>query len=390
MRIRTSLTAAVLASTVAAASVVPASAQPAGSSLPGINQEQGDNDSPSLSSDSCIAAGLTAGIPLLFLISAALATSVKVPGLEQLGDINTDIQRQIGMFDPRIAAEIKRHEGTITAAAGGLTAVLGVAAAIYLAQNCGTGSSDPVDPDPVDPDPVDPVDPIDPDPIDPEDPVDPEDPIDPDPVDPEDPIDPDPVDPDPVDPEDPVEPEEPGEIIVDDFVLIGRGTINLPVAELGTECTATSLPAGVSYDAASGALVGTVAALPSGDGGQAHEVTLTCGETSKTFTLQQHDYMRQPAAAVGNFDAFELRGITEATFTFAADAKVYDGRWGDANPIAERTVTVTKNADGTWSQEPQAFYITAFDESAFSVVATNADGREYTGTGQFGRTLYLR
>lgn len=209
--------------------------------------------------------------------------------------------------------------------------------------------------------------------------------------------DPKPVDPDP-EPVDPApEPEPEPVITVDDFVLIKGGTpTTIPVAAPGTQCTASGLPNGLTYNAETGALEGTIAKLPtgglfsSGDGGKTFTVTLTCGEASKEFTLQQHDYIRQPAAAVGNFTAFQRLGITEATFTFAADASIYDGQWPDANPIDNRTVTVTKNADGTWSQDPDAFFITAYDEAEFTVEAKDAAGKTFTGTGAFGEQLTLR
>lgn len=311
MRTRTSLAAAVLVATVTTTFIVPASAQDSSQTdnclSSTTNQDSTDNTS-------CIAVGLAAGLPLTLLVRAGIGATLNVPGLNSLTRFNTEPQRQIGLLDPRIAAAVDQNKDIINGAVGLLGLGLGAAAAFYLLQNCGfeggsstEGSSNPIDSDPK---PVDP--------------------------------DPEPVDPAP-------EPEPEPVITVDDFVLIQGGKqTTIPVAAPGFQCTSSGLPNGPTYNAKTGAFEGTIAKLPTGaflstgDGGKTFTVTLTCGEASKEFNLQQHDYIRKPATAVGNFTAFQRLDITEATFTFTDDASFYNGQWPDANPIVNRTVTVTQ------------------------------------------------
>lgn len=139
MRTRTSLAAAAMAVVVTAATVVPANAQSAGeaqandSSVSTQANDSSINTEATASSGNCIAVGLAAGLPLLLLLPVGIGASVNIPGIENL---NTQIQAQLGLFNKDVARQFEQFKSQIGAAAGIAGAALGVAAAVYLAQNC--------------------------------------------------------------------------------------------------------------------------------------------------------------------------------------------------------------------------------------------------------------
>ncbi|WIM73180.1 YPDG domain-containing protein [Corynebacterium suedekumii] len=108
-------------------------------------------------SDRCVAAGLTVGLPLLFLIPLGIASQVNIPGLSpmisqvqgQIEQTNTNLQRNLGIFDPNAAQFVQQfnaqlnQNGPAGQVLGGAALVAaGLLASAYLYDNCvGGGSS---------------------------------------------------------------------------------------------------------------------------------------------------------------------------------------------------------------------------------------------------------
>ncbi|GAB2510831.1 hypothetical protein CATRI_11805 [Corynebacterium atrinae] len=100
----------------------------------------------------CVAAGLTVGLPLLLLIPVGMAGQLNIPGLDQLNadlqaqlrNANTQLQQQFGVFDPsqaqyisQINAEIARFTAdNRTIINGAAMVALGLLAAAYLYDSC--------------------------------------------------------------------------------------------------------------------------------------------------------------------------------------------------------------------------------------------------------------
>ncbi|MDY3128055.1 MAG: Rib/alpha-like domain-containing protein [Corynebacterium sp.] len=118
----------------------------------GSDLSSGDGAFASLSSQSCVAAGLTVGLPLLFLIPVGLATQVNIPGLspivgqiqKELGKINSQAQQKLGIFDSQwadIARQLNlqsSNAGQVAAPAAGAIALVaaGLLVSDYLLKNC--------------------------------------------------------------------------------------------------------------------------------------------------------------------------------------------------------------------------------------------------------------
>ena len=108
----------------------------------------------------CVATSLGFGLPLLALIPLGLATQMEVPGLSnvvadanaQLQAANTQIQQQLGLFNPEIAAQVDAANKQLaafgtdlgTVAAGLALIAAGILAGTLIYDNCspnGGGSS---------------------------------------------------------------------------------------------------------------------------------------------------------------------------------------------------------------------------------------------------------
>ncbi|GAB2502648.1 hypothetical protein GCM10027031_07750 [Corynebacterium atrinae] len=100
----------------------------------------------------CVAAGLTVGLPLLLLVPVGMAGQLNIPGLDQLNadlqaqlrNANSQLQQQFGVFDPsqaqyinQINAEIARFTAdNRTIINGAAMVALGLLAASYLYNSC--------------------------------------------------------------------------------------------------------------------------------------------------------------------------------------------------------------------------------------------------------------
>ena len=108
----------------------------------------------------CVATSLGFGLPLLALIPLGLATQMEIPGLSnvvadanaQLQAANTQIQQQLGLFNPEIAAQVDAANKQLaafgadlgTVAAGLALIAAGILAGTLIYDNCspnGGGSS---------------------------------------------------------------------------------------------------------------------------------------------------------------------------------------------------------------------------------------------------------
>ena len=108
----------------------------------------------------CVATSLGFGLPLLALIPLGLATQMEIPGLSnvvadanaQLQAANTQIQQQLGLFNPEIAAQVDAANKQLaqfgadlgTVAAGIALIAAGILAGTLIYDNCspnGGGSS---------------------------------------------------------------------------------------------------------------------------------------------------------------------------------------------------------------------------------------------------------
>ena len=108
----------------------------------------------------CVATSLGFGLPLLALIPLGLATQMEIPGLSdvvadanaQLQAANTQIQQQLGLFNPEIAAQVDAANQQLaqfgadlgTVAAGIALIAAGILAGTLIYENCspnGGGSS---------------------------------------------------------------------------------------------------------------------------------------------------------------------------------------------------------------------------------------------------------
>ncbi|MEX3504834.1 Rib/alpha-like domain-containing protein [Corynebacterium sp. LK2510] len=104
-------------------------------------------------SDRCVAAAATVGLPLLFLIPLGFATELNIPGLSpvitqvqsQIGQINAELQRNLGIFEPntaRFVQELNAQFNQYGKAVGGLALVAaGLLAGAYVFDNCVDGGS---------------------------------------------------------------------------------------------------------------------------------------------------------------------------------------------------------------------------------------------------------
>ncbi|MBX8996032.1 hypothetical protein HCH15_07515 [Corynebacterium testudinoris] len=100
----------------------------------------------------CVAAGLTVGLPLLLLVPVGMAGQLNIPGLDQLNadlqaqlrNANSQLQQQFGIFDPAQAQYINQINSEIarftadnrTIINGAAMVALGLLAAAYLYNSC--------------------------------------------------------------------------------------------------------------------------------------------------------------------------------------------------------------------------------------------------------------
>ncbi|MDY5785543.1 Rib/alpha-like domain-containing protein [Corynebacterium sp.] len=117
------------------------------------NSSNGGSVDGSSVSDRCVAAATTVGLPLLFLIPLGFATELNIPGLSpvitqvqrQIGQINTELQRSLGMFEPNTAQFVQQINAQLnqySQAFRGLALVAaGLLAGAYVFDNCVDGGS---------------------------------------------------------------------------------------------------------------------------------------------------------------------------------------------------------------------------------------------------------
>ena len=81
----------------------------------------------------CVAGAGAAGIPALLSIPLMVMTQLNIPGIK---DLNTQIQKQIGIYNPELARQWERNGGVLQAGAvlAGLAGMIGGIA--YLAKQC--------------------------------------------------------------------------------------------------------------------------------------------------------------------------------------------------------------------------------------------------------------
>ena len=122
--------------------------------------DEGDESLSSKIGERCLATGLGAGIPLLFLIPVGLASQLNIPGLKefvapidaQIQALNTQLQKQAGIFQGPLAgqaaafdAQLKRfglNAGSIALIAAGALAIGLIADACTPDAGSSDGSSD--------------------------------------------------------------------------------------------------------------------------------------------------------------------------------------------------------------------------------------------------------
>lgn len=146
MRKGTSLAAAALSLSLATTFITPASAAPAeaNSSSNSVAVVDANSSAGMSQQDACIATGLAMGLPLLLLIPAALGSQLQIPGMDMVAKFNTDMQQKMGIFNPELAGQLDAMGGAGKVAGGvgaAVVAALGIAGAVYLANNCSAGSS---------------------------------------------------------------------------------------------------------------------------------------------------------------------------------------------------------------------------------------------------------
>ena len=81
----------------------------------------------------CYAGIGTAGVPMLLALPVALMSDLNIPGLDQL---NTEIQRTIGVYNPEAAKWMGENRGLFKAAAGALAAAGVLGMLIHTAKEC--------------------------------------------------------------------------------------------------------------------------------------------------------------------------------------------------------------------------------------------------------------
>ena len=81
----------------------------------------------------CYAGIGEAGVPMLLALPLALMSDLNIPGLDQL---NTQIQRTIGVYNPEAAKWMSENRGLFSAATGVLTAAGVLAMLVHAAQEC--------------------------------------------------------------------------------------------------------------------------------------------------------------------------------------------------------------------------------------------------------------
>ena len=119
-----------------------------------------DNNSDKKATDrkGCTESLVGFGVPLLALIPLGIATQVAIPGLQgfkaqvdqQIRDMNTALQNQLGILDPNMAAAAAEFDARVKAAGANLGQVLGglavlaygIAAVSTIIAKCGPGNKE--------------------------------------------------------------------------------------------------------------------------------------------------------------------------------------------------------------------------------------------------------
>ncbi|PLA37990.1 hypothetical protein CYJ46_05550 [Corynebacterium coyleae] len=119
----------------------------------GTNPAKSDKGkTPEIDVPKCVATSVGFGLPLIALLPIGLATQIQIPGLSefvaqanaQIQNANTQIQQQLGIFNPQLAAQVEAINGQLgqygtdlaTVAAGLALIAAGILAGTIIYDNC--------------------------------------------------------------------------------------------------------------------------------------------------------------------------------------------------------------------------------------------------------------
>ena len=119
----------------------------------GTNPAKSDKGkTPEIDVPKCVATSVGFGLPLIALLPLGLATQIQIPGLSefvaqanaQVKNANTQIQQQLGIFNPQLAAQVEAINGQLaqygtdlaTVAAGLALIAAGILAGTIIYDNC--------------------------------------------------------------------------------------------------------------------------------------------------------------------------------------------------------------------------------------------------------------
>ncbi len=119
----------------------------------GTNPAKSDKGkTPEIDVPKCVATSVGFGLPLIALLPIGLATQIQIPGLSefvaqanaQVQNANTQIQQQLGIFNPQLAAQVEAINGQLaqygtdlaTVAAGLALIAAGILAGTIIYDNC--------------------------------------------------------------------------------------------------------------------------------------------------------------------------------------------------------------------------------------------------------------
>ncbi|MDK8824254.1 YPDG domain-containing protein, partial [Corynebacterium coyleae] len=114
--------------------------------------KSGKGKTPEIDVPKCVATSVGFGLPLIALLPLGLATQIQIPGLSefvaqanaQVQNANTQIQQQLGIFNPQLAAQVEAINGQLaqygtdlaTVAAGLALIAAGILAGTIIYDNC--------------------------------------------------------------------------------------------------------------------------------------------------------------------------------------------------------------------------------------------------------------